>query len=119
MTFYKISTTLYLDKFTECYRTIVIINKSPDGPLKKHVKSIPRNKLSPFEGDNYCSNKPSCYHVLYNFNGNKELLCVEEIVDLFNFLSLNGYTIDNSLSKIFNKNDKLNNNDNFICMISY
>ena len=34
MTFYKISTTLYLDKFTECYKTIVIINKSPDGPLK-------------------------------------------------------------------------------------
>ena len=119
MTFYKISTTLYLDKLTQCYKTIVIINTSPDGPLKKHVKSVSRNKLSPFEGDNFCSNKPSCYNVLYNLNGNNELLCIEEIVDLFNFLSLNGYIIDNTLSKIFNKNDKLNNNENFICMIKY
>ena len=119
MTFYKISTTLYLDKITGFYKTIVIINDIPNGPLKNYVKLVSRNKLSPFDENNNTCVKPSCYNAIYNLNGNNELLCIEKIVSFFNFLSTNGYTIDDTLSKIMSKNEKLNKNESFICMIKY
>ena len=101
MPLYKISSTLYLDKFNECYKTIITINDKPDGPLGNHVKSIQRNKLSPFDETNNCCNKPSCYNAIYNLYNSKSLLCIDDLTDLFNFLSTNGYTIDTTLTKIY------------------
>ena len=119
MPFYKISSVVYLDKINECYKTIVVIDNKPEGPLKKYVKSVVRNKLSPFDDDNNCCIRKPCYNVIYNLNNDSELLCLENMMDLFNFLSNNGYTIDNSFSKIFEKNKTLNKDEKFICVIKY
>ena len=119
MTFYKVSSVIYLDKINKCYKTIIIIDNVPDGPLNKHVKSIARNKLSPFDDDNNCCNRKTCYNVIFNLNNNNELLCLDNIIDLFNFLSNNGYSIDNNLSKIYEKNKSLSKNEKFICVIKY
>ena len=119
MTFYKISSVVYLDKINKCYKTIVIIDNIPDGPLKNHVRPIMRNKLSPFDDHNNCSNRKSCFNVIYNFNNSNEYLCVDDIIELFNFLSSNDYTIDNNLSEIFEKNKSLSKEEKFICIIKY
>jgi hypothetical protein len=49
-------------------------------------------------------------------------MCVENLPDLFEFLINNGYTIDNSITKILQKsnvNTPGNTGGNLICMIQY
>ena len=57
---YKLYKTTYLDKFNKCYKNIITINKNPNDPLLNNVlKQVSRQKLSPFEGFDCCSNQPS------------------------------------------------------------
>ena len=42
---FKISKQVYLDTFTKCYKNIIILSKLPDNEIKKHVRTITRNKL--------------------------------------------------------------------------
>ena len=52
---YSIKTDIYLDKYNDCYRKILVIDKDPgDITLKPYLKTIKKEKLSPFTYDNCC-----------------------------------------------------------------
>uniref|UniRef100_A0A6C0C5A3 Uncharacterized protein n=1 Tax=viral metagenome TaxID=1070528 RepID=A0A6C0C5A3_9ZZZZ len=111
---YRISSEVYLDRFNECYKNIIVISPRPqDASLNSITKSITREKLSPFQELSPCY--PKC---VYAFVHPKkcELLCVDNIAILFGFLTANGYTINTDLTKIMQDSDvKLKN---LICFIN-
>jgi hypothetical protein len=100
----------YLDTITQTYRKIVVINKKPMGSLINLVKQLKYNKLSIFD-----NNTRNCLYAIKHPYTN-ELLDIEDISDLFEFLISNGYIIDKNISKLYFKNNTLDNK--FICVIT-
>lgn len=119
MGIYKLSSCVYLQKMDECYMNVVTINKMPDGPLRDLVKQLKHNTLSPFQDNNNCCKTKSCILAIMNPIRKQQLLCIDDIELLFEFLVDNGYTFETSMSKIISKNNRLNNNDRFISLIKY
>lgn len=118
---YKLSTTIYLDKHHECYKRIFILDGMPNGPLAEYTKRITKHKLSPFDETNHCNSNcnSKCLFSVLDMDNKNDFLCIDDISKLFNFLKSNGYTIDSTFTKLMNKNNRLNNNDDFICFIHY
>lgn len=114
---YTLSTQPFLDHFNKCYKNIITIDREPHGPLKNIVRRILPPKLSVFSYDNSCCRSKTCVYALTSFHDTSKLLCLEELDELFVFLSNNGYPIDNKLTKLINFNVKSSNS--FICFISY
>ena len=105
---FKISKEVYLDTFTKCYKNIIILSKIPenDNEIKKHIRTIPRNKLSPFKTFDCCNEKPHCVYAFIDLN-NRDFISIENIDKVISILTL-GYIIDYDLTKIMlkNKTDK-------------
>lgn len=106
---FKISKQVYLDTFTKCYKNIVILSKLPenDTQIKKYVRTIPRNKLSPFKTFDCCNEQPHCVHAFINPDS-REFIPIEKIDRVIDILNTLGYMIDYDLTKIMlkNKTDK-------------
>ena len=102
---FKISKEVYLDTFTKCYKNIIILSKIPenDNEIKKHIRTIPRNKLSPFKTFDCCNEKSHCVHAFIRSNS-REFISIENIEDVIGILSTLGYMIDYDLTKIMLKN---------------
>jgi hypothetical protein len=101
---------------------MLTINKVPDGPLKSITKQVRLNKLSPFETRNNLCPRPSCVVGITQINNSCELMCIDMLPELFEFLINNGYTIDSSITKILQKsnvNTQSNMGGSLICMIQY
>ena len=108
---YKLYKTIYLDKYDKCYKNIITINKNPnDTGLNNVLKQVSTNKLSPFEGFDCCSTKPSCTLAFIDPN-TKEFLTDENIDQVFSILIDNGYTLEYEMTKLI-KDIKL------VCLIS-
>jgi hypothetical protein len=118
MFMYSLSSIPYYNSILQEYTNILILNKYPEGPLKQVCKQISQNKLSPFEANTNLCPKPSCVIALTQINNSNELMCVDCLPNLFEFLSNNGYTIDNNVTKILQKTN-VKMNGNLICMINY
>tara|TARA_A100001015_G_scaffold320186_1_gene445686 strand:- start:95 stop:451 length:357 start_codon:yes stop_codon:yes gene_type:complete len=115
MTIFKISKYIHLDKFNGCYEKILIINKDPkDSQLKPYLKTLRREKVSPFKFNNCCSNEPHCIKAFINPSTNK-FLDIENIDVLFTLLTDNQYKIEYEMTKMINKN---NSNKDLVCYIS-
>jgi hypothetical protein len=111
---FQLNTETYLDNCNKCYKNIIVINKMPDDPiLKTIVKIIKREKLSPFDVDGDCSCRKSCLFAIMNPQNNSELLCMDDIAELFDFLITNSYTINDKITKFMSKK-----NSKLICFIS-
>tara|TARA_Y200000002_G_scaffold356523_1_gene338358 strand:- start:447 stop:839 length:393 start_codon:yes stop_codon:yes gene_type:complete len=108
---FKLYKTTYLDKFNKCYKNIISINKNPNDPsLNNVLKLVSRQKLSPFEGFDCCTNQPSCLVAFIDPN-TKEFLTDENIDQVFSILLDNGYTLEYEMTKLI-KDVKL------VCLIS-
>lgn len=118
MRLYSLESTPYYNSIQQEYTNIITINKAPEGPLKQFTKTIRLNKLSPFETHNNICPKPSCVIGITNINNPCELMCIDDLPTLFEFLINNGYAIDNSVTKILQKSN-MKMNGNLICMIQY
>ena len=116
MATYQLSSYIYLDTYNECYKKIVIINQNPGNPLQTLVKRIPNRKPSAFKGNSNCCPVPSCIFAILNPMDTSTLLCVQDIANLFSFLSTNGYTIQHDLTKMMQ--DSTEKIDKLICYIS-
>lgn len=126
---YTLTSQPYYDYRNQCYRNILVLNKEPVGPLKSIVKRINPPKLSEFNEltyNNTCCYERKCIYAICNINDtsshynnhNDEFMCVDEMSNLFEYLINHGYTIDTSITKIFQKSPvKLTNP--LICLISY
>jgi len=117
---YTLSVQPYLDQYNKCYRKIITINMKPNGPLLQYVKQLSPPKLSPFKERSVCCPANSCIYAITDIgcagcSGN--LMCIDDIPNLFSFLSSNGYTIDSNLTKLMQKSDIRFNND-LLCFIS-
>ena len=119
---YSLQSMPYYDSVRQEYGNISTINKVPDGPLKSITKQVRLNKLSPFETRNNLCPRPSCVVGITQINNSCELMCIDMLPELFEFLINNGYTIDSSITKILQKsnvNTQANMGGSLICMIQY
>lgn len=118
---YQLTSEVYLDKYNECYKKVIVIRPAPkDDILKKISKLVNFEKLSPFQDKSVCCSEDSCKYIICNpihqISCNCEFLCVKDIHLLFNYLLSNGYTVNTDITKIMQKSDvKIKN---LICFIS-
>lgn len=117
----------YLDRINNCYKNIVVINLIPKGPLADIVKFIHFPPLSEFKQDSPCNNIKKCGYVLSSLDGcNNQgcdnLMVVDEIPNLMSYLMENGYTVDTSITKMFNQSEirvDTNTGNKLICYVTY
>ena len=103
---YQITSEVYLDKFNECYKNIVVISPKPnDASLNSITKPIPREKLSPFQELSPCCPLDRCIYAFLNPNNRCELLCVNDIAILSGFLTTNGFNINTDITKMMQDSD--------------
>jgi len=118
MILYSLEIIPYYDSILQEYTNILTINKPPTGPLNTITKTVRLNKLSPFETHNNICPKPSCVIGINQINNPHKLMCIDDLPNLFEFLINNGYSIDNSVTKVLQKSN-IKMNGNLICMIQY
>jgi len=118
---YTLTMQPYYEYINQCYRNILVLNNEPVGPLKSITKRLNPPKLSEFNYlsyNNECCYKQKCIYVIYDIDNHNELMCVDNIPNLFSFLVNNNYTIDTSITKMMQISPvKLTNP--LICLISY
>lgn len=128
---YTLTSQVYLDRFSQNYKNIIMINDIPEGPLKYFVRRIKIPPLSPFQRDQREYSLQKCglalttfvnRHVDINANidtNNDCFMITDEIPDLFLFLSEYGYTIDTNITTMMNLSEVKLTNRNIICFFKY
>ncbi len=119
----------FLDTYNQCYKNIVVLNLKPQGPLRDLVRYVKFPPLSEFKESSPCSVIKDCGYALVSLNGcnhackkGSDLMTVDEVPTLISYLLSYGYTVDTSITKMFNQSDlKFNTNigGNLICFITY
>lgn len=111
----------YLDTVNQSYKNIVVVNLKPQGPLSDLVRFMNFPPLSEFKEPRQHN---SCGYALTSLReyNNCDLMEVDEVPDLISYLTINGYKIDTSVTKMFNTSDIRFNTDTgnkLICFITY
>ncbi len=123
----------YLDTYNKCYKNIVVINLEPEGPLAQLVRLVKFPPLSEFKTQTPCSPLKQCGYALISLGGcsmgcgsNKtgcdDLMVVDEVPNLISYLVSNGYTVDTSITKMFNTSEirfDTNTGNKLICFVTY
>jgi len=110
---FKVQEEVYLDKFNKCYIKILTTNKKPENkPISQFVKEMPRVKLSPFDYDCNCYEKPHCLFAFINPKTG-QFLTQDNMEILVDLLTESDYNINYQLTKLVKKN-----NENFIFYFS-
>jgi len=118
----------FLDTYNQCYKNIVVINLPPQGPLSHLVRFVKFPPLSEFKQPGPCSPLKQCGYALASLGGTRcsssgeDLMVVDEIPDLISYLVSNGYTVDTSITKMFNTSEirfDTNNGNKLICFVTY
>jgi len=123
---YTLSIIPYLEKCGN-YTNIVVINSIPEGPLRLFVRRIQLPRLSPFQTNHTNHNNNRSYNsrtktcalaiVLPSVAENR-LVNVNDIPDLFQFLTTNGYKINSQITNMMNRSDVRLSNETILCFIS-
>jgi hypothetical protein len=121
----------YLDTYNQCYKNIITINLMPQGPLAKFVRKVQLPILSEFKQPGPCNRLEKCCLGLISINdgccnernkNGSNLMVVDEVPNLISFLVSNGYSVDTSITKMFNQSDirfQTENENKLICFITY
>jgi hypothetical protein len=120
----------YLDTYNQCYKNIVVINLQPQGPLSNLVRFTKFPPLSEFKQHGPCSPLKQCGYALMSLGGcnmgcgkfGEDLMIVDEVPDLISYLVMNGYSVDTSITKMFNTSEiRFDNNlgNKLICFATY
>jgi len=113
----------YYDNVTQCYKNILVLNKEPVGPLKTIIKRINPSKLSDINNTDYtyntCCDEPKCIYAICDINNYNQLMHVDDISNLFEYLINHGYTVDTSITNMFQKSSVKLSRGPMICFISY
>ena len=120
----------FLDTYNKCYKNIVVINLQPQGPLADLVRITKFPPLSEFKTPGPCSPIKQCGYALMSLGGcnmgcgkfGEDLMVVDEVPNLISFLVSNGYTVDTSITKMFNQSEirfDTNTGNKLICFITY
>ena len=133
---YSLVSVPYYDHLTQCYKKVIKISPAPppNSPLNAIVKRVGPIRLSPFQVDSTfsgcggggcggggvgcCSNLAQCCNLLITSVHDKHhIMCVDEIPTLFQFLIMNGFKIDTSITKMMQASNVKLSND-LICFFS-
>ena len=124
---YSLVSVSYYDHLTQCYKKVIKISPAPpsDSPLNAIIRRVGNIRLSPFQVDSVfsgcggcCSNVAQCCNLLITHVGDSnKLMCIDEIPTLFQFLIMNGFKIDTSITKMMQASDVKLSND-LICFFS-
>ena len=116
----------YLDTYNQCYKNIVVVNLKPQGPLADLVRFVKFPPLSEFKQPGPCSPLKDCGYAIISLDGCNsgcgDLMVVDEVPNLISYLVSNGYSVDTSITKMFNNSDirfDTNNGNKLICFITY
>ncbi len=120
----------FLDTYNQCYKNIVVVNMKPQGPLADLVRFIKFPPLSEFKQPGPCSPLKQCGYALVSLGAcssgcskfGNDLMVVDEIPALMSYLLSNGYTVDTSITKMFNQSEirfDTNIGNKLICFITY
>ena len=114
----------YLDTYNQCYKNIVVVNLPPQGPLANLVVRVNFPPLSEFKQPGPCTPLKQCGLALVSLDGqfNNGLMDVNEVPNLISFLVSNGYTVDTSITKMFNDSEisfNANTGNKLICFVTY
>jgi len=118
----------YLDTYNQCYKNIVVVNLKPQGPLGDLVRFVKFPPLSEFKQPGPCSPLKDCGYALMSLDGcsagcsGNNLMVVDEVPNLISYLVSNGYSVDTSITKMFNTSDirfDTNTGNKLICFITY
>jgi hypothetical protein len=102
---YQLSIKPYYDSVCQGYKQIITIYPKPPGILMTIIKQMTPSKLSPFRTFSQCDRTPSCFYAILNPLNKYDLLDIEELPLLLCFLTENGYTINNNITKIMMKSN--------------
>jgi hypothetical protein len=120
----------YLDEYNKCYKNIVTLNLQPKGPLAELVKLVKFPPLSEFKKQSSCNKIKQCGLALMSLEScnigygkfGEDLMVVDEVPNLISFLVANGYTVDTSITKMFNQSEIRFDTDlgnKLICFVTY
>jgi hypothetical protein len=120
----------YLDTYNQCYKNIVVVNLKPQGPLADLVSFVKFPKLSEFKQEGPCNPIKQCGYALMSLGTcstgcgkfGSDLMVVDEIPTLISYLVSNGYTVDTSITKMFNQSEirfDTNIGNKLICFVTY
>ena len=117
----------YLDTYNQCYKNIVVLNRQPQGPLADLVVRVKFPPLSEFSEPGPCIRSKQCGFAILSLGMGcgkncNNLMVVDEVPDLISFLVENGYTVDTSITKMFNTSDirfDTNTGNKLICFVTY
>jgi hypothetical protein len=97
---YQFSLKPYYDNVRQCYKQIITVFPKPEGALMQITKQLRPTRLTTFRDFSDCDPYPQCFYAVTNPRNKCELLRVEDISLLLNFLTRKGYVIDNQITKI-------------------
>ena len=109
-------------------KNIITVNLTPQGPLAKFVRRIQLPVLSEFKQPSPCNRIEKCCLALTSLNNDccnkngSNLMDVDEVPNLISFLVSNGYSVDTSITKMFNQSEirfQTDNENKLICFITY
>ncbi len=117
----------YLDTYNQCYKNIVVVNLKPQGPLGELVRFVKFPPLSEFKQPGPCTPLKDCGFAIMSLDGcnsgcKSDLMVVDEVPNLISYLVSNGYTVDTSITKMFNDSDirfDTNTGNKLICFVTY
>jgi hypothetical protein len=120
---FTINSRPYLDEYNKCYKNIMTVNETPQGPLARHVTRLKLPKLSPFQIEGPCNPIDKCALAITNVNDvcNKcgSLMTPNEIPNLISFLLSNGYQIENQLTNMMNQSEVKQNDKRLTFLVTY
>jgi hypothetical protein len=100
---YQFSLKPYYDSVRQCYKQIIAVDPKPRGSLARITKQLQPTRLSPFRTFSECDHYPRCFYAVTHPRNSCDLLHIEELPILLNFLSRNDYTVDSQMTKIMMK----------------
>jgi hypothetical protein len=122
----------YLDTYNKCYKNIIVINLMPQGPLADLVRFTNFPPLTEFKSPGPCSPLKQCGYALMSLGrcnigcaplrGGEDLMVVDEVPDLISYMAMNGYSVDTSITKMFNTSEirfDTNTGNKLICFATY
>lgn len=103
---YALYTQVYLDPYTKEYKNIITISCTPKGELSNLIRKSRFEQLSPFK-----QRESGCSLSFRSFKFYNEVMTLDELPDLFNFLASNRYEIDAKVTKMINSNKNMIDSD--------
>ena len=109
---YQISSSIYLNKKTDCYERLLTIYPSPNNSSELKIKCIKNNDLSKFNRVNRencnCQTNNSLFLII-NPDTNSPY-CINELPSFINMLQSTTYSIEYNLSKLFSNQENIQDN---------